>query len=159
MALSERIRDVLVEYAGSGEYDSFSVMTLEYRKGDRAVAEIAVVPRAEGISDVHRFLKKQLTQDNSLAGAVYAIIAVSAEELFMLAAGRCPAGAGITVLCAVKQNRIEISMRYPGPLENPLDSPGQSGRDAVTFIKKHAEQLTYEDDGSANILKMTFAER
>jgi sigma-B regulation protein RsbU (phosphoserine phosphatase) len=156
-ALSQKLLGEVVDYAGGSEnIDCFAVLALEYRKSDRSLAEITVSPSADGFAPVRGFLKTQMTEENGIGGAQYAVAAVAAEELFVLAAGRSPEGAGITVRCGVLGGRVEIGVSYEGELADPLRNPTRSQRDALSFIEKHVSKLSYSDDGSRNILTMIF---
>jgi sigma-B regulation protein RsbU (phosphoserine phosphatase) len=155
--LSRKLLGEVVGYAGGSEnVDCFAVLALEYRKSDRALAEITVSPSADGFAPVRSFLKTQMTEENGIGGAKYAVAAVAAEELFVLAAGRSPEDADITVRCGVVGGRVEIGVSYEGELADPLSNPTRSQRDALSFIEKHVTKLAYSDDGSRNILTMIF---
>jgi sigma-B regulation protein RsbU (phosphoserine phosphatase) len=155
--LLRNARDELVVGAASKEaFDGFGLLILEFRRGDKMLSEISTPPRAAAFSLVQKFLKRQLMEENGLNGAFYAVTSVSAEELFVLAARRSPAGTEITVRCGVRPGCVEIGLLYGGELEDPLPNLSPREQDAIAFVKKHAAKLTYLNDGTRNVLTMMF---
>jgi serine phosphatase RsbU (regulator of sigma subunit) len=151
-------RDELVNAASAGaELEGFGLLMLEFRRGDKKLSEISTPPRTAAFSLVQKFLKRQLMDENGLDGALYAVVSVAAEEMFVLAARRSPAGTDITVRCGVRPGHVEIGLFYGGEAENPLQNLSPREQDAVAFVEKHAEKLSYLNDGTRNALTITFA--
>ncbi len=128
-----------------------TMLLLAYDKGDRALAELSVPPRADSLKRALPFIKGQL-YENGLGGVFYASVAIALEELFVIAVGRTSGGEPITIRCSVRGSRVEITLLYGGRLENPLDSAAPTERDAFSFIRKNSDELSYGVNDGKNSL-------
>ena len=136
------------------DYQSVSdstMLLMTYDKGDRALAELSVPPRADSLKRVLPFIKSQL-YENGLGGPFYASVAIALEELFVIAIGRVSGGELITIRCAVRASRVEITLFYGGLPENPLESAASAERDAFSFIRKNTDELSYSVNDGKNSL-------
>lgn len=152
--LLRRTHNELTLYAaGMEQSGDVAMLLLRYDKGDKAQAEITVPSRADCFLQVLAFIKRQLAE-NDLGGVFYAGVAVTLEELFVLVAGRSAASINITVRCNVYDEYVEIRMIYGGRHEDPRDTTDKKELDALAFVEKHTNKLSYEVQEGKNVLMM-----
>lgn len=134
-----------------------TLLLLEYCKGDRALAELAVRAREDAAASVQKFLKRQLAE-NGIAGPAYAVLGMAAEEAFVLAARRVPGRGEITARCAVQETpgskTATISLLYAGAQEDPLEAASGMEREAADFIRRSMDEVRYAYADGKNILAM-----
>jgi sigma-B regulation protein RsbU (phosphoserine phosphatase) len=137
--------------------EDMSLIVLEYSKGDKAQAEITVSPNTGAFhSEVQPFIKRQLGE-NEMGGSFYAGVAVTVEEIFMLAA-RHSKNADITVRCSITGKRVEIRIIYGGQEGNPMMSSKQNEKDVIEFTRKYAKEIRYDRLGKLNVLILVYVD-
>ena len=148
------LREELSIYTRNKEHsDDIAMMVLEYAKGDKQQSEITVTPYADSYSNVLPFIKRQLSE-NGLGGAFYAMLSVTLEELFVLAAARADIGGLITVRCNVYDRRVEVRLIYSGNLNDPRETKDENELNALAFITKNSEELNYNTQDGKNVLTL-----
>ena len=134
-----------------------TLLMLEYRKGDRALAEITVRAREDAFAAVQRFLKRQLSE-NGIAGPAYAPLGMAAEEAFILVAQGASGRGEITVRCAVEDapniRIVTISLLYAGAQADPLQADSDADSDATDFIRRSMDEVRYAYSDGKNIVTL-----
>ena len=158
LAAEEAVRAICAEIAiyedGAEHSDDITVLALDYRKGDKARAEISVKARAEAYPQAQRFLKAQL-EANGISGAFYAALSVALEEAFVLCASRVSGRDELIVRCAVASGRrdVELTLLYGGLAESPLQPRTTADGDAIDYIKRSLDSVEYRfADGKNNLI-------
>ena len=137
--------------------DDVTVLALAYHKGDRARAEISVRAREDGFPQAQRFLRRQL-EENGLGGAFYAKMSVATEEAFSMAV-RSTGGRGeIVVRCAVDETpdgqQVTVTILYAGPQANPLLEQTGVQQDALAFIQRSMDTVSYRYQDGRNEISL-----
>ena len=145
--LVNAICDDVSAYEGTPYHqDDVTVLALAYHKGDRARAEISVRAREEGFPQAQRFLRRQL-EENDLGGAFYAKMSVATEEAFSMAVRSMGGRGEIVVRCAVDEEpegrMIAVSILYAGPQVNPFLEETGLQQDALAFMQRSMDTVTY----------------
>ena len=146
-----QIRSEILDFSDRARHEDLTMLLLEYTKGDKLRAEIAVPSRADSSSIVLPFIKRQLNE-NGLGGAFYAVTAVAVEELLVLASSRAGGVGAMVVRCSVSGQRVEIRLFYGGQLSDPRDTTDARELDALGFIERNMAELGYEVSDGKNIL-------
>ena len=137
--------------------DDVTVLALAYHKGDRARAEISVRAREDGFPQAQRFLRRQL-EENGLGGAFYAKMSVATEEAFSMAVRNTGGRGEIVVRCAVDETpdgqQVTVTILYAGPQANPLLEQTGVQQDALAFIQRSMDTVSYRYQDGRNEISL-----
>ena len=153
----EFIRDEAAAYSSRVQVDGYAMLTLEYRRKDRAMAHCVLTAGPEGERKLMSFLRGQL-KANGYTGRRQAETAVLADELFVLCCQQAEPDARFLAQCAIPEGENLIVLRLKGPMgaQNPLESTkGDSAARAAKYITQNAQRVTFESRDGMDVVTLT----
>ena len=142
----EFIRDEAAAYSSRVQVDGYAMLTLEYRRKDRAMAHCVLTAGPEGERKLMNFLRGQL-KANGYTGRRQAEAAVLADELFVLCCQQAEPDARFLAQCAIPEGEDLIVLRLKGPMgaKDPLKSAqGDSAARAAEYVVQNTQRVTFE---------------
>lgn len=132
-----------------GEIGGYVLLSMEYRRRDRAQAHCVLSPGAGGNDRLLEFLRGQL-EDNQITGGRMAKMLVLADELFTLCCRRTEPDSRIMAECAIPPGEGLAVLRIKGNFggNSPLERlDGESAEYASQFLQKNCDRIFFESDG------------
>ena len=153
----EFIRDEAAAYSSRVQVDGYAMLTLEYRRKDRAMAHCVLTAGPEGERKLMSFLRGQL-KANGYTGRRQAETAVLADELFVLCCQQAEPDARFLAQCAIPEGEDLIVLRLKGPMgaKDPLKSAqGDSAARAAEYVVQNTQRVTFESRDSMDVITVT----
>ena len=153
----EFIRDEAAAYSSRVQVDGYAMLTLEYRRKDRAMAHCVLTAGPEGERKLMNFLRGQL-KANGYTGRRQAEAAVLADELFVLCCQQAEPDARFLAQCAIPEGEDLIVLRLKGPMgaKDPLKSAqGDSAARAAEYVVQNTQRVTFESRDSMDVITVT----
>ena len=110
----EFVRDEAAAYSSRVQVDGYAMLTLEYRRRDRAMAHCVLTAGPEGEQKLLDFLRGQL-KANGFTGRRLAEAAVLADELFVLCCQQAEPDARFLAQCAMPEGENLMVLPAEGP--------------------------------------------
>ena len=135
--------------AGGGRIKGYALLALEYLRRDAAQAHCVITPDAAGAAELEDFLRGQL-QANRIDGRWAAQMLVLGDEAFALCRRGAEPDQRFLAECSVSQEERTMVLRLSGSLNgrNPLDGEDEGTRNAVNYIRKNCEYVSFEHGAS-----------
>lgn len=133
------------------------MLTLEYRRRDRAMAHCVLTAGPEGEQKLLDFLRGQL-KANGFTGRRLAEAAVLADELFVLCCQQAEPDARFLAQCAMPEGENLMVLRLKGPMgaKDPLKSAqGDSAVRAAEYVLQNTQRVTFESRDSMDVITVT----
>lgn len=154
----ESVLSAVEEFTGKKDPASDLVLlALEYKRGDRELAQLVLPPDMDRVPALQEFLKDQMAM-NKIAGKDYARVLVCAEELFSICC-KYTVGDRVEIDCAVPDS-ARLVLRFTADLRgaDPLGEEASAVvKNAVAFIRNNAESLELVRVEGRSALVMTKA--
>ena len=153
----EFVRDTAGAYSRRVQVDGYAMLSLEYRRKDRAMAHCVLNAGQEGERRLLDFLRGQL-KANGFSSRQIAEMAVLADELFVLCCGQAEADARFLVQCAVMEETATVVLQVKGPMggRDPLEvTRGEAAARAAAFIRQNTHRVTFESIDGMDTVTVT----
>lgn len=153
----EFVRDEAAAYSSRVQVDGYAMLTLEYRRRDRAMAHCVLTAGPEGEQKLLDFLRGQL-KANGFTGRRLAEAAVLADELFVLCCQQAEPDARFLAQCAMPEGENLMVLRLKGPMgaKDPLKSAqGDSAARAAEYVVQNTQRVTFESRDSMDVITVT----
>ena len=153
----EFIRDAAGAYSQRVQVDGYAMLSLEYRRRDRAMAHCVLLAGAKGERTLLDFLRSQL-EANAFTSRQIAEVAVLADELFVLCCGQAEPDARFLAQCAVTEETGTVLLQIKGPMggKNPLEaSRGEVSARAAAYIRANTQRVVFESLDSMDVITVT----
>lgn len=132
----------------TGEAGGYALLTLEYRRRDRAQAHCLLTADNAGSARLTEFLRCQL-EANRLQPRQMAETLVLADELFALCRRQAAPDSRIMAECAIPGGEGRVILRLRGDMggHSPLErQEGEAAVHAAEFITKNCDRVLFERD-------------
>lgn len=153
----EFIRDTAGAYSQRLQVDGYAMLSLEYRRRDRAMAHCVLSPGQAGERALLDFLRGQL-QANAFTSRQIAEVAVLADELFVLCCAQAEPDARFLAQCAVTVETGTVLLQIKGPMggKNPLENTrGEVSARAAHYIRQNTQRVVFESLYSMDVITVT----
>lgn len=153
----EFVRDAAGAYSRRVQVDGYAMLTLEYRRRDRAMAHCVLSAGQEGERLLLDFLQGQLAA-NGFTRRQIAETAVLADELFVLCCGQAEPDARFLAQCAVTEETGTVLLKVKGPMggRNPLENTrGEAAARAAAYILQNTQRVTFDSMDSMDVVTVT----
>lgn len=153
----EFIRDAAGAYSQRLQVDGYAMLSLEYRRRDRAMAHCVLSPGQAGERALLDFLRGQL-EANHFTSRQIAQVSVLADELFVLCCGQAEPDARFLAQCAVTVETGTVLLQIKGPMggKNPLENTrGQVSARAADYIRQNTQRVVFESLDSMDVITVT----
>ena len=153
----EFVRDAAGAYSWRVQVDGYAMLTLEYRRRDRAMAHCVLSAGQEGERLLLDFLQGQLAA-NGFTRRQIAETAVLADELFVLCCGQAEPDARFLAQCAVTEETGTVLLKVKGPMggRNPLENTrGEAAARAAAYILQNTQRVTFDSMDSMDVVTVT----
>lgn len=153
----EFVRDTAGAYSRRVQVDGYAMLSLEYRRKDRAMAHCVLNAGQERERRLLDFLRGQL-KANGFSSRQIAEMAVLADELFVLCCGQAETDARFLVQCAVMEETATVVLQVKGPMggRDPLEvTRGEAAARAAAFIRQNTHRVTFESIDGMDTVTVT----
>lgn len=153
----EFIRDTAGAYSQRLQVDGYAMLSLEYRRRDRAMAHCVLSPGQAGERALLDFLRGQL-EANAFTSRQIAEVAVLADELFVLCCAQAEPDARFLAQCAVTVETGTVLLQIKGPMggKNPLENTrGEVSARAAHYIRQNTQRVVFESLYSMDVITVT----